>query len=87
MEQFKLLKHCDANIFSPHLSCAGVKGHGHLQEGLLSGEEPALLSGPLLHPRHQCDQYPQEGGEHPGGGEREEEGLVGGRPQLPAPPL
>ena len=40
------------------------------------------MQGPLLHSWHQRDQHPHEGGEQPGGGEREEEGLVGGRPQL-----
>ena len=40
VEEIKLLKH-----LSTRPSCAGVQGHGHVQEGLLSGEEPALLPG------------------------------------------
>ena len=42
----------------------------------------SITQGPLLHPWNQRDQHPHEGGEQPGGGEWEEEGLVGGRPQL-----
>ena len=40
VEQIRFLKH-----MSTRPSCAGVQGHGHIQEGLLSGEEPALLPG------------------------------------------
>ena len=40
------------------------------------------MQGPLLHPGHQRDQHPHEGGEQPGGGQREEESLVGRCPQL-----
>ena len=42
----------------------------------------STMQGPLLHPGHQRDQHPHEGGEQPGGGQREEESLVGRRPQL-----
>ena len=40
------------------------------------------FQGPLLHPWHQRDQHPHEGGEQSDGGNRQEEGLVGGRPQF-----
>ena len=40
------------------------------------------FQGPLLHPWHQRDQHPHEGGEQPDGGNWQEEGLVGGRPQF-----
>ena len=40
------------------------------------------MQGALLHPGHQRDQHPHEGGEQPGGGKREEKSLAGRRPQF-----
>ena len=51
---FEVLFNIICNGFWPGLCCAGVQGHGHLQEGLLSGEKPALLSGNIQCP--YCQQ-------------------------------